>query len=303
MAPKTEPAFDLPAPGDVVAGKYRVERVIGRGGMGVVVAAHAPELDERVALKFLLPDGAGAPRGGQPLRARGARRGASIQSEHVAARHRRRQLEAALPYIVMEYLEGTDLSALLARRAAAGRRGRRLHAPGCEAMREAHALGIVHRDLKPANLFRAAGRTDGFDQGARLRHLEGAARRRTARAATATQAMRLAPLHVARADRSRRRRRRAHRHLGARRHPVRAAHGQGAVRGRHAGRDDRDDAQGTAPAARDARPGVPEALARSSTGASNGSRPALRDRGRARRRARAVRRRRTPTAWRASAGC
>ena len=43
-------------PGEILAGKYRVERVLGVGGMGVVVAAHHIQLDEKVALKFLLPE-------------------------------------------------------------------------------------------------------------------------------------------------------------------------------------------------------------------------------------------------------
>jgi eukaryotic-like serine/threonine-protein kinase len=141
--------------GDVFAGKYRVERILGMGGMGVVVAAHHIQLDEKVALKFLPPhathnaDAAGR-------FAREARAAAKIKSEHVARVTDVGQLEDGAPYIVMEYLEGIDLSTWLTehgRMPAEQAVGFVLQA--CEAIAEAHVLGIVHRDLKPANLFLA----------------------------------------------------------------------------------------------------------------------------------------------------
>ena len=142
-------------PGDLLAGKYRVERVIGQGGMGVVVVAHHEQLDEKVAIKFLLPE---ALKNAEAVGrfAREARAAVKIKSEHVARVIDVGQLENGSPYMVMEYLEGSDLSAMLAERGpmpveqAVG-----FILQACEALAEAHVLGIVHRDLKPANLFLA----------------------------------------------------------------------------------------------------------------------------------------------------
>ena len=146
-------------PGDVVAGKYRVDRTLGVGGMGVVVAATQIELDRRVALKFLLPKVLERPRLVARF-SREARAAASLQSEHVARVIDVGTLESGGPYIVMEYLEGEDLSHVLARRGPLPSDeavGYVLEA--CEAVAEAHAHGIVHRDLKPANLFLATRAT------------------------------------------------------------------------------------------------------------------------------------------------
>jgi serine/threonine protein kinase len=71
------------AEGKVLAGKYRVERVLGRGGMGVVVAAHHIHLDEKVAIKFLLPDAVASPEVVRRF-VREARAAVRIKSEHVA---------------------------------------------------------------------------------------------------------------------------------------------------------------------------------------------------------------------------
>ncbi len=139
--------------GQILAGKYRVERVLGRGGMGVVVAAHHLLLDEKVAIKFLLPEAlANADAVGRF--AREARAAVKIKSEHVARVSDVGTLENGATYLVMEYLDGLDLGGWLAQ-----------HGPlpieqavefilqASEAIAEAHSLGIVHRDLKPANLF------------------------------------------------------------------------------------------------------------------------------------------------------
>jgi serine/threonine protein kinase len=146
--------------GELLAGKYRVERVLGEGGMGVVVAARHVELDERVALKFLLPGTLGQPDAVARF-LREARAAARIRSEHVARVTDVGTLETGVPYMVMEFLEGADLSRIL-----------REHGPlpiedavdyvvqTCEAIADAHALGIIHRDLKPANLMLVT-RSDG----------------------------------------------------------------------------------------------------------------------------------------------
>src|SRR5580698_4652364 len=98
--------------GEILAGKYRVERVLGIGGMGVVVAATHTELEERVALKFLLPSAAQNP-GVVARFAREARSVAKIKSEHVARVRDTGTMDNGIPYIVMEYLEGCDLSDML----------------------------------------------------------------------------------------------------------------------------------------------------------------------------------------------
>ncbi|WP_437730270.1 protein kinase domain-containing protein [Sorangium sp. So ce1335] len=137
--------------GQVLAGKYRVERVLGKGGMGMVVAAMHQQLQQRVAVKFLLPDA--TPEMIQRF-LREARAAVRLKSEHVARVIDVDTLEDGTPYMVMEYLEGVDLS-------------QRVRQAGplpideavtyvlqaCEAIAEAHAAGIVHRDIKPANLF------------------------------------------------------------------------------------------------------------------------------------------------------
>ena len=147
-------------PGDVLAGKYRIERVLGRGGMGVVVAATHLRLDERVAIKFLRPGALGnADALGRFERE--ARAAVKIRSEHVAKVLDVSTLESGAPFMVMEHLEGNDLAQVVRKK------GRLPIAEAvtfmlqvCEVLAEAHALGIVHRDLKPGNLF-VTTRADG----------------------------------------------------------------------------------------------------------------------------------------------
>ena len=141
--------------GDLVAGKYRVDRILGEGGMGVVVAATHEQLEQRVALKFLRPD---LVSNVEIVRRflREARAAVKIQSEHVARVLDVGATESGTPYMVMEYLDGEDLSQVLADRGALPvEETVRFVLEACEAIAEAHSLGIVHRDLKPANLFLA----------------------------------------------------------------------------------------------------------------------------------------------------
>jgi len=139
--------------GEVIAGKYRIDRILGAGGMGMVVAAHHIDLDEKVAIKFLLPQVLGHQ--DAVIRfVREARAAVKIQSEHVARVFDVARLENGAPYIVMEHLDGTDLAAWLTRDGALPvEQAVDFVLQACEAIAEAHALGIVHRDLKPANLF------------------------------------------------------------------------------------------------------------------------------------------------------
>lgn len=139
-----------PTAGELIAGQYRVERVLGTGGMGVVVAATDLRTRERVAIKLL--------RAAEERRAverffREARAMSRLSTEHVV-----RVIEAGTadnrPYLVMEQLDGQDF-------AEQARGGRKLPmrevvdatVQACEALSHAHRAGIVHRDLKPSNLF------------------------------------------------------------------------------------------------------------------------------------------------------
>ncbi|MCB9588690.1 MAG: serine/threonine protein kinase [Polyangiaceae bacterium] len=146
--------------GDILAGKYRVERVLGEGGMGVVVSAWHTELDQRVAMKFLLPELAERGDAAERFR-REARAAVKIKSEHVARVVDVGTLEVGVPYMVMEFLEGHDLSEELSRRGTLDvEEAVEFVLQACEAIAEAHSVGIVHRDLKPANLF-ITQRADG----------------------------------------------------------------------------------------------------------------------------------------------
>ena len=140
-------------PGDVVGGKYRVERVLGAGGMGVVVSATHVELGQSVALKFILQE-ALTGQGAVERFMREARAAVRLKSEHVARVSDVGRDHEDRPYMVLELLEGQDLA-----------RVNKTKGPlpvadaveyvlqACEALVEAHAAGIVHRDLKPQNLF------------------------------------------------------------------------------------------------------------------------------------------------------
>jgi serine/threonine-protein kinase len=141
--------------GQIIDRKYRVERVLGAGGMGIVVAAQHLALAKPVALKFLSGDRHENADAVARLN-REARALARITSAHVAQILDVGACENGEPYLVMEYLHGTDLANLL-------KREKRLSIEtatdyiiqACEGVAEAHAIGIVHRDLKPSNLFLA----------------------------------------------------------------------------------------------------------------------------------------------------
>ncbi len=147
------PSPSLPSTGDTFDGKYRVEREIGRGGMGAVFEAEHLRLERRVALKLLHPDVLEDSNAVERF-LREARAAARLSSAHVVRVYDVDITPEGVPYIVMELLDGRDAAA-------------ELSAPGliplkavvqilrhaAIAMREAHALGIIHRDLKPSNLF------------------------------------------------------------------------------------------------------------------------------------------------------
>jgi serine/threonine protein kinase len=141
--------------GCTIAGRYRVERPIGEGAMGVVALARHVSLDETVAVKFLPPELRRDPAANARL-SREAKALARIKSDHVA-----RVLDVGTtlsvgPYMVMEYLEGTDLGELLETEGPLPvARAVECVLQVCEALTVAHTAGITHRDIKPQNLFLA----------------------------------------------------------------------------------------------------------------------------------------------------
>lgn len=150
----------MPRIGEVIAGKYRLDKVAGEGGMGIVYAAEHLVLKQRVAVKVLLPEAATSEAQVERF-AREARAAAKLNSEFVARVLDAGSLASGAPFLVMEYLEGCDLEELLDLQ-------KTLPVPevvdyllqALEGLAHAHAVNIVHRDLKPANLFLAC-RPDG----------------------------------------------------------------------------------------------------------------------------------------------
>jgi serine/threonine-protein kinase len=148
-------SVELPKENDVIAGRYRIERRLGEGGMAIVYAAHHELLDKRIAIKVLSPN---LPRTAALVQRflTEARAAARVDSVHVARVMEVGMLDSGLPFMVMERLDGCDLEELLALekklplsdavdyvlQALAG-------------LAHAHRLGVVHRDLKPGNLFLA----------------------------------------------------------------------------------------------------------------------------------------------------
>ncbi|AUX33468.1 protein kinase [Sorangium cellulosum] len=142
-------------PGELIAAKYRVERVVAIGGMGVVLAARNEDLDQQVAIKILRQD-ALTNQEAVARFLREARTAARLQGEHVARVFDVGTTESGVPFMVMEFLSGLDLQQVI-----------ETHGPlsiqdavdyvlqALEAVAEAHAAGVVHRDIKPSNLFLA----------------------------------------------------------------------------------------------------------------------------------------------------
>lgn len=154
-APRPQPpATPLPngiEEGEVFAGRYRVEQVLGRGGMGVVLRARDLRLDEEVALKLIRPELATDPMFLDQLKQeiRMARR---ISHRFVLRIHDFGEHDG-VPFVTMEYLKGTTLRSLLDGRgslplALVLRIARQV----CEGLEAAHAVQVVHRDIKPMNV-------------------------------------------------------------------------------------------------------------------------------------------------------
>src|SRR5213082_1384744 len=102
----------LPSPGDILAGKYRVVRKLGEGGMGVVYEAVHTRIHQRVAIKMLLPDVLELP-DVVPRFEREARAAGKLRSDNTARVLDVDMSENGLPYMVMEFLDGNDLGKIL----------------------------------------------------------------------------------------------------------------------------------------------------------------------------------------------
>jgi serine/threonine-protein kinase len=155
-------------PGRVIDAKYRIDGIVGRGGMGVVVRAQHLALQQRVALKVIKPELLRDPVALMRF-TREARLSCRLSGPHVARVFDLGGVERGEPYIAMEYLEGEDLGKYLASsgpvpvtRAIAWLR------QACEGVAEAHDLGLVHRDLKPSNLFLASSSRIGHGDDSRV---------------------------------------------------------------------------------------------------------------------------------------
>ncbi|MFO0587574.1 MAG: serine/threonine-protein kinase [Polyangiaceae bacterium] len=143
-----------PAQGQIIAGKYRIESLIGHGGMGSVWRARHESLDMPVAIKFMGAHTAGDVEARQRFE-REARALASLRTPNIV-QVLDHGIDDGAPYIVMEMLEGEDLSARMAsRRRLPLNEVSRILSQTARALRRAHEAGITHRDLKPSNVFLA----------------------------------------------------------------------------------------------------------------------------------------------------
>ena len=147
------PAGDEPPPPEIVAGKYRLTGLIGRGGMGSVWEGMHITLGTRVAIKFIEAQFVHQ-REARMRFENEARAAAALNSRHVVQVFDHGMTEDGRPYIVMEFLSGEPLDRRLER---VGRLGpaetARLVVQICRALSKAHQAGIIHRDLKPENVF------------------------------------------------------------------------------------------------------------------------------------------------------
>ncbi|MFT3775254.1 MAG: serine/threonine-protein kinase [Minicystis sp.] len=147
-------------PGAILAGKYRVERVLGRGGMGVVVQAATIDGGQLRAIKLLTKAALKHPTAVERF-LREARATSGLHSEHVVRVLDVGALESGAPYMAMELLQGADLATILkARGVLTSFEAARYVIQACHAIQEAHDNGVIHRDLKPQNLF-LVRRADG----------------------------------------------------------------------------------------------------------------------------------------------
>jgi hypothetical protein len=133
-------------------GNYRIERLIGEGGMGHVYLAVHPGIGRRAAVKVLVPGEAGDPQIVSRFITE-ARAANAIGHPNIVDIYDSGVLDGGTPYIVMEYLEGETLAQVLGRDAVPLDDALDWSCQVAEALAAAHACDVVHRDLKPENLF------------------------------------------------------------------------------------------------------------------------------------------------------
>ncbi|MBS2015536.1 MAG: protein kinase [Deltaproteobacteria bacterium] len=144
-----------PGHGEVIDGKYQIDKVLGEGGMGMVARAYHLLLHSRVALKFMNPQFMTFPGAVERFLQEG-RASKKIRSDHVVPVEDVGKLPSGAPYLVMPCLEGVDLADLLARDGTPGlptQRAIHFTLQILRGLQAAHAAGIVHRDMKPSNCF------------------------------------------------------------------------------------------------------------------------------------------------------
>jgi serine/threonine-protein kinase len=149
--------------GEVLAGRYRIERIIGEGGMGAVYEGKHTDIGKRVAIKLVHAVHMRHPEIEERFK-REARSASAIESEHIVHIFDVGHDEKLGLFMVMEFLKGDDLAMVLARE------GRldpfsacAVTAQAAFGLEKAHEVGIIHRDLKPANVF-LCSRDDGSVQ-------------------------------------------------------------------------------------------------------------------------------------------
>jgi serine/threonine protein kinase len=142
-----------PRIGALAAGKYRVVRLIGRGGMGSVYEAQNVAIGKRVALKFLRAP-AGADASVRSRFHREARLVSAIESAHIVQIFDTGETDTGEPFLVMEFLQGEDLASRIRRLGRLGvQNAASIAAQALRGLKRAHAAGVIHRDLKPHNIF------------------------------------------------------------------------------------------------------------------------------------------------------
>ncbi len=138
-------------PGQTVAGRYRIARRLGRGGMGVVFEAEDLRLGRRVALKFL-PPGLMADPAARERFVHEAKTASGLDHPNICTIHEIDETESGGLYIVMACYQGESLKERIARGGPAPAEAIRITAEVAEGLGQAHEHGIVHRDVKPGNI-------------------------------------------------------------------------------------------------------------------------------------------------------